>query len=340
MRLAYSRPLQRLIAPARRRPALWRLALGVVLGLAVYGVPLLGAGLALRLALPEGTGAALMQEVAEGATPRGLLLALASFGFMALAPIAAAWLLHRRGAGTLFGPRAGLWRNFLRVTAVLSVMQVAVLIVLATMTDLEPNVAPATWLMLLPLSLPLLLLQVSAEEMVFRGYLMQQLAARFRSPLIWMFLPAVLFGIGHFSPQDAGANAWVVAAWATLFAVYAADLTARTGDLGAAIGFHFINNFFSLLLVSLQGPMSGLSLYTLPFDGADDATLPGLLWAELAVLTLAWALCLLVARPWPEDAAETPPPSAMGPEPVAEPAPALASIQTGRTRSPGDGPGS
>lgn len=306
MNLTYSEPLERFIAPARNRAALWRLALGVILGLAVYALPLLGAGLALRAALPEQDADRIMAQVAEGSTPLGLLLALASFAWMALAPMVVVRLLHRRPAGTLLGRFDGVWRNFLRVVLALSLMQVVVLAVLAGLTDLEPNLPLGLWAMLLPLALPALLLQVSAEELVFRGYLMQQLAARFRSPLIWLFLPALLFGIGHFQPQSAGGNAWKVAAWATLFAIFASDLTARTGDLGAAIGFHFVNNLFSLLLVSLKGPMSGLSLYTLPFDGADQALLPGLLWAELVVLTLAWALCLLVIRRPTGDTAAVP----------------------------------
>ena len=48
------------------------------------------------------------------------------------------------------------------------------------------------WLMGLAPALVLILWQVSAEEVAFRGYLLQQLRARVRSPLVWAVLPAFL----------------------------------------------------------------------------------------------------------------------------------------------------
>ncbi|WP_338153259.1 CPBP family intramembrane glutamic endopeptidase [Pseudophaeobacter leonis] len=56
------------------------------------------------------------------------------------------------------------------------------------------------WLGLLPLSLLAVLVQVSAEEVVFRGYLQQALAARFKSPVIWLVAPSALFGLAHYMP--------------------------------------------------------------------------------------------------------------------------------------------
>ncbi len=53
------------------------------------------------------------------------------------------------------------------------------------------------------------LIQTGAEELVFRGYLQQQLAARFASPLIWMVLPALIFGAVHYDPATAGPNVWL-----------------------------------------------------------------------------------------------------------------------------------
>ena len=43
----------------------------------------------------------------------------------------------------------------------------------------------------------------AAEELAFRGYLMQALAARFRSPLVWWLLPALLFGAAALEPGRA-----------------------------------------------------------------------------------------------------------------------------------------
>ena len=69
------------------------------------------------------------------------------------------------------------------------------------------NLPFGRWLVLLPLSLSAIIVQCAAEEIVFRGYLQQQLAARFRHPAIWIGLPSVLFALGHYMPESAGSNA-------------------------------------------------------------------------------------------------------------------------------------
>ncbi|MFC3118697.1 type II CAAX prenyl endopeptidase Rce1 family protein [Jhaorihella thermophila] len=65
---------------------------------------------------------------------------------------------------------------------------------------------------------------------------------------MWAVVPSVLFAAGHYVPAEAGPNAPLVAAWAGLFGLLMADLTARAGTLGPAIAVHMFNNITSLLL--------------------------------------------------------------------------------------------
>ena len=285
-----SLPFDRFVAPARARPELWRLFLGTVLVIAVYlagAVAILGTAWWL-----SGTGFARgwLARVADAATPDAMLLVLATFAGMMLGPAAAVRLLHRRRAGTLFGPAVRVLHDFVVAAAVVLTVLGLSLAFWAFYYDAVPNVAPGRWLLILPLSLLGLLVQTGAEEVVFRGYLLQQLAARFRSPIVWMGLPAFLFGIVHFDPVTSGANAWLVVASATLFGLLAADLTHRTGSLGAAWGFHFANNTLALLLVATDGTLTGLSLYRTPY-GADDAVeLSLLIPIDLGVMLASWWL--------------------------------------------------
>ena len=53
------------------------------------------------------------------------------------------------------------------------------------------------WLLALGPVATVIFLQASSEELVFRGYLPQQLAARFGNPAVWGFLPSILFGALH-----------------------------------------------------------------------------------------------------------------------------------------------
>lgn len=86
------------------------------------------------------------------------------------------------------------------------------------------------------IAIPLILIQTGAEEALFRGYLMQQLFARFRSMLIRVALPTVLFGLLHWNPEaPGGSGAIMLAAGFAGFAL--ALLTIRTGNLYMAWGY-------------------------------------------------------------------------------------------------------
>ncbi|MFC6688343.1 CPBP family intramembrane glutamic endopeptidase [Jhaorihella thermophila] len=161
---------------------------------------------------------------------------------------------------------------------------------------MQPNLPLSRWLLLLPASLLVVLIQTSAEEILFRGYLQQQLAARFRSPLIWAVVPSVLFAAGHYVPAEAGPNAPLVAAWAGLFGLLMADLTARAGTLGPAIAVHMFNNITSLLLFSTPGQLNGLALYLLPYDLSDSEGILPWLAVDFVSIILTWLAARVAIR--------------------------------------------
>jgi len=161
---------------------------------------------------------------------------------------------------------------------------------------MERNLAAGTWVMFLPFAIIAVFVQVSAEEILFRGYIQQQLAARFRSPLIWILVPAGLFGLGHYMPQDAGENATLIALWAVVFGVLMADLTARSGTLGPAIAVHLANNVVAIVVVSLPDSLSGLSLFLAPFSMADADAVRTWLPVDFAMMFVSWLAARLALR--------------------------------------------
>jgi hypothetical protein len=114
------------------------------------------------------------------------------------------------------------------------------------------------------------LIQTGAEEVLFRGYMQQQLAARFSSPIMWMMLPSAIFAALHYQPEIMGDNTWLMMGAVFVFAVLAADLTAVTGNIGAAWAMHFVNNALAILVVATDGPLSGLALYIAPISPASE----------------------------------------------------------------------
>ncbi|PHQ99688.1 MAG: hypothetical protein COB39_02425 [Marinosulfonomonas sp.] len=277
------------IAPARLYPQIWRLVLGIALILFIYlgfmGLVFWG-GFAYATPFKFLSWANAVMTT-QGAVPT--LIMLFTFTGMALGPIIAAPACHMRGPGTLFGPLATTMRGF--TTAVIIVLLVYAVYGAVTFYIEPPltNLPLNEWLKYLPYALPLILIQTSAEELIFRGYLQQQLAARFNSRLIWMVLPSLLFTSLHYDKSLEG-NLWMVLVVVFVIAMIAADLTEKTGSLGAAIGLHFTNNIFALLIISVQDTITGLALFVTPYSKSDTSTLPVELGINLILLLVVWRI--------------------------------------------------
>ena len=286
----------RYVAPARLRPQVWRLLLGLGLMLVIY-ISWMGAmagiiGLLMGASrLEEALGA-----VGTGSTPSSLILLLLTFVGMALGTFAATRWLHKRPVATLFGPRKIVLRDFAVGFGIFAVVALpGILWFLATL-DLTRGVAWPVWFMFLPLALVGLLIQTGAEELVFRGYMQQQLAARFASRWVWMVLPSVIFGLVHYAPEEMGASVWMIVFVTGFFGLLMADLTARSGSIGMAWGLHFANNMFAILLFTTGEALDGLALHRLPFSASDTEAILPLLGLDLLGMLLVWAICRRALR--------------------------------------------
>ncbi|MEV5977262.1 CPBP family intramembrane glutamic endopeptidase [Streptomyces sp. NPDC052114] len=90
--------------------------------------------------------------------------------------------------------------------------------------------------------------QASAEEYVFRGWLVQAVGAWCRSPWVAVLPQALLFAAAH-----GWGTPWGFVDL-TVFGLVAGALTVRTGGLEAAIGLHVVNN---LLAMGLSAAIAG-----------------------------------------------------------------------------------
>jgi membrane protease YdiL (CAAX protease family) len=268
------------LAPARGRPALWRTLAGALLAAAAW-LAAVAAFLPLADRLPADPDRAF------------LLAYLASFAGLALGAAAAARLLQSRAPATLLGPGGFRPRHFALAAGIVAALALLSAPLLAWLAAPARQLPLATWAAWLPLVLPALLVQTAAEELAFRGFLMQSLAARFQSPLVWLLLPAALFGLLHWNPAEFGRDAWLVALSTALIGLLLAEVTVRTGNLSAAIGLHFANNIVSLLLVSVPSPVAGFSLW---IARVDPAQLRPLLLVDLSTTLAAWAAWRALAR--------------------------------------------
>jgi membrane protease YdiL (CAAX protease family) len=289
---------EQLVAPARFDRVIWRLLLGLGIVVSVaLGLNFL-INMAIHLLVPENWQADLITLPEQDGTPLQVLNLLVRFGAFVVGVAVAARIIQNRGLLSVIGPLPHALRQFWQVFRILALLG-AVLFVLPPWdmgAPLEQNLNLSHWLALLPVSLFAVLVQISAEEILFRGYIQQSLAARFSNPLIWMVLPSALFALGHYLPAEAGENAMLIALWAGVFGCLMADLTARAGTLGPAIAVHLINNIFALLLVALPGALSGLSLYVFPFGISEVDPVRSWLAVDFATMLVTWLAARLALR--------------------------------------------
>lgn len=287
-------PHQNLVSPARISASLPRLFAGIVALL--IAILALNVGM-LRLLEQLPSWPSLQIEMITGGTARAMLITLYSF----VLPIAALWvvvrLLHDRSFTSLIGPLGLATSSFFKVFRWVIVL-VAILLIVPAPAAHQPmmHLGFDRWL---PLVLPAMIgifIQVSAEELIFRGYLQSQLAARFAHPAIWMLIPSVIFGLLHYSPEAYGENAIYIALWAVLFGVAAADLTARSGSLGPAIALHFVNNVVAIMIVSMRDHWDGLALLHVPYGPQDVDLVRGALLIEGPILLCFWLAARIAIR--------------------------------------------
>jgi CAAX protease family protein len=284
------------IAPARTSRAFWRTVAGTFLIMLIYAASFSTAVAAVAVILGPDSVFELATSLVEPHTVRSTLFLFSTFVGMAAGPIAVTRMLHHRSPATLFGRAPRVLRDFVVATLVVGGFCAVTLGLWSLPYDAEPGVDPRTWLAILPLALVGILIQTGAEELVFRGYMMQQLAARFRSPLIWMVVPSVLFGLVHYAPAMSGGNALMLVAGATLFGLFAADLTAVSGSLGAAWGFHFANNVAALAILATDGTITGVALYVTPYAADSEGVVRLAFIADYVTLAMVWGLCRLAVR--------------------------------------------
>jgi uncharacterized protein len=229
---------ERFVLPARTRPQLWRLVVGLILAIVIYTLWVIAVLAAAWFTIGEGRNPTVWASgIAEADEPVGTLILLLTFVGMALGPMLVARWIHKRPAGSLFGPRVRTLRDFAIAAGIVFAVLGVSLGLWSFQYDAVPNLPVSLWLLLLPLTLLGLVVQTGAEEVLFRGYLQSQLAARFRSPIAWLVIPSLLFGIVHFDPTRAGDNAWLVVASAATFGLWPPTLPrapAPSGQPGAS----------------------------------------------------------------------------------------------------------
>lgn len=170
--------------------------------------------------------------------------------------IAVVVALHRRPWLTLVTPLSRIdWR---RIVAGGAVWGLLLLLGAAAESLLFPGRYAWTpdlqrWLPFVVVALLLTPLQCLAEELAFRGYLMQGLARLWRHPAFVAVASSAVFTLPHlYNPEVAAYGLWIMAANYFAMALFLATITLRDGRLELAIGAHTANNLLLALGVNYR----------------------------------------------------------------------------------------
>ena len=280
------------LAPALKRSGFWRVILGicVILICWVAGmIALLSAWVVGQLVsgAPLDDALETLDAIEQGGDPAGILVLLASFIGIWVGVFTVVTWLHSQSFFTLFALRfRGAFRDFLKGAALALAMILPGALIGMQMTDIKPGIPLDQWVIWVVPIVLMVFVQATGEELIFRGYLLQQLAGRARTWLVWAALPSVLFGLLHYGNRSDGGDIYYIAVTAIMGLTFC-TLVWRSGSLMPAVGLHVTVNTAALTVIGPEGTLGGTQLWLLP----EDAFLPLIqLDLGLTVLVLIFVL--------------------------------------------------
>ena len=276
---------------------IWRIVLGIFLVCMLWFGATIGVVFSGYFFFPEVAAEIFDSEKSVGHSPEDLAFVLLTFlpvwiGLAVVLP-----LLHRRTPLALLGPSHRVnWQHF-RIASIV-VLAIAIGFELAfqlssILFDLPNYKAhmllelPQWALWLLPMLL-LLFVQIGAEELLFRGYLLQMIRARGGGFWLAIALPSFLFGLLHYEPDIFGNNAYLFVANTTVWGILLCKVTLRTGNLGAALGIHFANNLTVMFLLGIDWNMNGMALFSVEVDLKSPLVSASLILQTFVMLAAYW----------------------------------------------------
>lgn len=186
-----------------------------------------------------------------------LLVTMAPFPVMMLVLFGAVKFLHRRSPKTLITPNSKIdWKKLL--------FSAIVWFLLSGVSDvvfwsLNPgNYAWSfDWQRFLPyflVSVVLIPIQTSTEELIFRGYMAQWLGRYSRRFILPIVLPAFIFMLLHgVNPEVLQYGAWLTLPFYFGIGLLLGWITLRSQSLELALGIHLANNLYASLMVTFPG---------------------------------------------------------------------------------------
>jgi len=121
------------------------------------------------------------------------------------------------------------------------------------------------WLLFFMLALLLTPIQCAAEEVFFRGYLLQAFGRISRHPVVAASLSSVMFTLPHLVNPEVTANGmWIMVVTYFTMGLFFALVALRDARLELSIGAHTANNFFLIVFFGYKdSPLPTSAMFTI-----------------------------------------------------------------------------
>ncbi|WNZ45265.1 type II CAAX endopeptidase family protein [Leptolyngbya boryana CZ1] len=190
------------------------------------------------------------------------------FVLLFLGIILAVKFVHQRRCRSLISPDSSFQTD--RFFTGFGLWSILMLIALGVGYVISPQsfrltFSPLLWVQLLVVVLVLTPIQIAAEELFCRGYLMQGLSLLTRNRWILICVPSLLFAIAHFGNSEMQRDAVWMALQYWSFGVFLAVVTLKDNRLELALGIHAAQNMVLLLLANTEdSALPTPSIFTQP----------------------------------------------------------------------------
>lgn len=160
--------------------------------------------------------------------------------------------LHKRSILTAFTSRKNIdWKRFLFSTTVWFAIMGANLFIAIRFSDtIQWHFNFQTFIPLLLVSLILIPIQTTCEEVFFRGYLLQIFGTAYRLPWLSIIFTSLLFGLIHAGNPEIDYLGFIALIYYVLTGVFLSIIAVMDEGLELSMGYHAANNVFGALILT------------------------------------------------------------------------------------------
>ena len=236
----------------------------------------------------------------EGVEP---LLSYLVLNFASISLLAGLYIsvrfLHQRRMITLVTPNEQVrWKRIFQGFGLYFLLTFVISFVGIVLSPSEYQLTfkPSQFLVFLPIALVITPIQTTAEELFFRGYLMQGIGLKTRSLLIPILGSSVLFMLPHLLNPEVKLNFFLMALFYLLFGIFLAVITVKDNSLELAMGVHAANNLFVVLILNYSNS-------ALPSPSIITASRFDPLSSSISFIVVAVIFCFVIWKERPSNRA-------------------------------------